>query len=478
MYILSSSEMKQAEQDAIEKRGVPSLILMENAARGAAEEIAKRKPESVIVFAGKGNNGGDGLAIGRLLMAEGISVKIIFPGDKGKATTDCKKNLDILKAYDADIEYSAENAEPEKYDITVDALIGTGLSRELSDEYKRLVDIINRGKYIFAIDCPTGVNSDTGEVCGTAVKADETITFHLPKTGLMLYPACEYAGKLNVKHIGIPYTRKYDTFVLDAPKALLPERYARSHKGSYGRALMVSGCDSMAGAALINGTAAYSSGCGLVDICSTEHVRDVIHSRLPEAITSDRSNISLEKADVITIGSGLGTGDESKKAVEYVLKNAKAPVIADADALNIISGNEELKALTSVITPHIKEMSVLTGFEIEYIKNNLIKTASEYAKKYDTVVVLKGSRSIIASPDGRVCINTTGTPAMSKGGSGDSLTGVITGLMAQGLNAFDGACLGAYINGKTAELVEKEKGAYGVMALDIAGNIGRCIMKL
>lgn len=475
MYILSTKEMKEVERVAIEDKGIPSLLLMENAAKGATEIILEQNPKRVIIFAGKGNNGGDGLAIGRMLITNNINTKIVFIGEKEKATPDCLKNLEILENYNADIDYSSDNIEISQYDLVVDALIGTGLTRELNKQYIELVQLINKGNFIVSVDCPTGVNSDTGKIYNVAVSANITVTFHLPKIGLLLYPGYSYIGKLIIKNIGAPYIDNHNTFVLNKPYNLLPKRHKDSNKGTYGKVMFISGCDTMAGAAVINATSAYMTGCGLVNICSTPHVIDVIHNKLPEAITTYRERLDLNYGNVIAIGSGLGISLESKVLVEYTLKNTKVPVIADADALNIVSEKPRLKNLTTVITPHLKEMSNLTGFTIEYIKNNLIDVAKDYAYKYNTVVVLKDSHSVIASPEGKICINITGTPAMSKGGSGDSLTGVIAGLMAQGLNAFDASCLGAYINGKAGEIAENETSPYSVIARDISKSIPQAI---
>lgn len=478
MFVLTNAEMKEVERVAIEDKGIPSLILMENAARGAVEVILSHNPKNVIVFSGKGNNGGDGLAIARMLITNGIKTKIVFIGEKEKATPDCKTNLDILEAYSANIVYDIDNIEIEKYDLVVDALIGTGLSRKLSDKYIEIVNLINKGKFIVSIDCPTGVNSDNGNDYGISVNANITVTFHLPKIGLLLYPAYSHIGNLVVKNIGAPYISNHNAFVLDNPSALLPKRYAYSNKGTYGKALFISSCDTMAGAAVINGTSAYKTGCGLVNICSTPHVISVIHNTLPEAVTTYRENINIDYGNVIAIGSGLGVSDESKNIVDYTLKNAKVPIIADADALNIIAENEDLKKYTSVITPHLKEMSRLTGLEVSHIKENIVAVAKDYALKYNTVVVLKDAHTVIVSPDGRICINITGTSAMSKGGSGDSLTGVITGLMAQGLNSFDASCLGAYINGKAGEIAEKKSSSYSVLALDVSKAIPKAINEI
>ena len=244
------------------------------------EEILKLNVSSALIFAGKGNNGGDGLAIARLLMANSIRVKVIFIGERERATPDCLKNLEILESYSADIVYNDISCPIGHYDIVIDALVGTGLKSKLNGKYIDIVNRINeKAKTVLSVDCPTGINCDTGEDYGIAVNADITVTFHLPKRGLLLYPAYSHIGKLKVKHIGIPQTSEFNCFTLDDVR--LPARRKDSNKGTYGRVLLVSGCDTMAGAAVINGRAAYRSGAGLVNICSSDHVIDVVHNTLP-----------------------------------------------------------------------------------------------------------------------------------------------------------------------------------------------------
>lgn len=482
MDIVTTAQMKAIEADAIEKKGVPSLLLMENAAYGVKKEVLKFNPKSVIVFAGKGNNGGDGLAVSRQLMAMGINVKIYFVGDFNKATQDCNKNLNYLKAYKANIHYITDNInliDVSDADLIIDALIGTGLSRQLSPLYTEIVNIINTsGKTVISVDCPTGVNSDTGDDYGIAVNSDVTVTFHLPKVGILLYPANSHIKKLVVSDIGIPYISKNNIFTLDkkSAKDLLPKRVENSNKGTYGKALFISGCDTMAGAAIINAKSAYKCGCGLVNICSTRHVISVAHCTIPEAVTTLNSDIptALDGKNAIAIGSGLGISDNSRKILEYVIENSKAPLVIDADGLNMLSENTDLLKklkVNCVITPHLKEMSRLTNLPVNEIANNMQQVALDFAKKYNIVVVLKSAHTVIASPNGKICINTTGTSAMSKGGSGDSLTGVITGLIAQGLKPFDSACLGTYLNGKSGEIAEKKLSSYSVMATDISDCI-------
>lgn len=472
MYILSTEEMKAVEKYAIEEIGVPSIVLMENAARNTAEIIISQNPEKAVIFAGKGNNGGDGLAIARHLITNNIAVKIYFIGDRSKATKDCITNLNILEKYNTDISYGY-NGEALDCDIIVDALIGTGLKRKLSEEYTQIVNKINSSNCkIVAVDCPTGINSDTGEDYGMAVNADITVTFHCPKTGLMLYPAYSHAGKIFVEDIGIPYISKSDTFILDGFN--MPKRNPDSHKGTYGKSLVVAGCETMAGAAILNCKSAYKAGAGLVNLCTTDNVISAIHQALPEAVTTKRNNIDYSYGNVCAIGSGLGN---NRELVENVIKNYKQNIVIDADGLNCISENTDILNNVKnrcVITPHLREMSRLTGYDVKYIKSNLITVAKEFAQKYNTVVVLKDSHSIITDGN-KICINITGTPAMSKGGTGDCLCGVITGLIAQGISLFESACLGCYIIGKAGERAEEKFGMYSVMAGDIIDCISDVI---
>ncbi len=468
MYLLSNEEMKNAEKCAMDK-GVPSIVLMENAAKNASQVIINLNPEYVTVFAGKGNNGGDGLAVARHLITHNIKTKIYFIGNKEKASNDCKTNLKILENYNANIIYSSDNIDLSNCDIIVDALIGTGLKRKLSEEYIKIVNIINgSGIKVVSIDCPTGINSDTGDDYDIAVNADITITFHLPKTGIMLYPAYSHTGKIIVKDIGIPYDTKSSTFILD--KIKMPKRPPYSHKGTYGKALIIAGCDTMAGAAVLNCKAAYKIGAGLVNLCTTDHVISVIHSAVPEAVTTKRENIDFNYGNVCAIGSGLGI---NKELVENTIKNYKDNLVIDADGLNSIAGNTDILLShkgNCIITPHIMEMSRLTGYDKDYIKSNMISVAKEFASKYNVTVVLKDAHTIITN-NNRVCINTTGTPAMSKGGTGDCLCGVITGLIAQGVDSFEAACMGAYIVGKAGEYAESKLGSYSVSASDIINCI-------
>lgn len=486
MRLLTTKQMRAVEAHAINDNGVPSLILMENAARGAADEIIALKPKTVAVLASSGNNGGDGLAVARLLMAAGISVSVFFTGDIQRATLDCSTNLGILKAFGAALKHISDASELDltSYDIVVDALIGTGLKQRLSDKYIAIVNKINeQARYVVSIDCPTGVNSDNGRIQGAAVKADLTVTFHLPKCGLMLYPAYAQLGRLAVKHIGIPYTENNSTaFTLDKAdaRALLPERSQSSHKGTYGKVLFVSGSELMAGAAIMNVKAAYRVGAGLVNVCTKQNVISVLHTTIPEAVTSLDIDLALaQKPTAAAIGSGIGK--EAKSLVVKMLTECTSPLVIDADAINIIAENKELLSLLKpnmILTPHLKEMSRLIDKDTSVISEDMINIAQSFASEYNVTLILKNAHSVIAAPNKDICINTTGCSAMSKGGSGDTLTGAIAGLLSQGLSCYDAACLGAYLCGKAGELCADKYTQYGVMATECADALPEAIAEL
>ncbi len=487
MQLVTTLQMKNAEEYAINDKGVPSILLMENAAIGAKEEIMKLAPKNVAIFSGKGNNGGDGLAIARALIASGVSVTVYFVGEPEKATLDCNTNYCILSAYNTKIIKVTEGLKIDLsgYDVIVDALVGTGLKKKLSPKYAELANLINAASAtVVAIDCPSGINADTGWDYGTGVYADITVTFHRAKLGLYLYPAYEHVGKIVVKSIGIPVeeSEPYTAFVLDEIKGLLPKRKANTHKGSYGKAVFVSGCDTMAGAAVFNALSAYKVGAGLVNVCTTSKAIDIIHTLVPEAITTFReeyASLINTRDTVIACGSGLGR--ECDDIVYELIKKYKGTLVLDADALNAVSENIDIlkeRSGACIITPHIKEMARLTGSDTATVADNMPKLALEMAKKYNIIVMLKSAHTVIASPTGDICINITGCSALAKGGSGDCLTGIVTGLCAQGMDPFEAACLGAYIFGKAGERAGEKYTMYGTTAREVIDEVPNVIAEI
>ena len=494
-WIVNSSEMKQLDKNTITHFGMPSLVLMERAALAVVENLPPRLSHGGrhLIVCGNGNNGADGLAVARLLRQRGCGVTVVRSKDSGRRTEENKLQGEILERYGVPI--AEDIPQDASFDCVIEALFGIGLSREPQGEAAKWLCAMNRlGGYKVAVDMPAGVSADTGAVYAAAFRADLTVTFAYLKVGQAVYPGAEYCGKTIAAQIGITkeswlgeenWPSCYSLQKSDLNK--IPVRAARSNKGTFGKALVVAGGRDMAGAALFCAKAAYRTGCGLVKIYTPEENRAVLQSALPEAVivTSDSKRQKPEKlfeavqwADVIAIGPGLGTGKRAQMAVETVLQNASVPVIADADALNILSRNPEWlqhHRQELVITPHFGEMARLGGKSISSIKNTVTETAREFAKQYRVICVLKDAATVTALPDGTMFLNRSGCSALAKGGSGDVLTGVITGLAAQGMPVKAAAPLGVYLHGLAGEYAAEKTGAYGLLAGELADAVSRVI---
>ena len=493
-YLLNSQEMKECDKNTIEYYGIPSAVLMERAALSVVEEIRRRflsRSNRILVVCGAGNNGGDGFAIGRLLWLLGYDVKIFFPMDEAKMTSDTKAQYDIVLKYQIPV---LKEMEDFSCDILVDALFGIGLSREIQGRLKDILNKINAVlAYKVAVDIPSGISTDDGTIMGTAFRADLTVTFGFAKIGQILYPGAEYCGKLLVADIGIndksfleaePFGRILDQ---ETAKALLPKRKPYSNKGSYGKVLIIAGSPKMAGAAYLSAKAAYYSGSGLVRILTAEENREILLGRLPEAIVTtydakqpDMEQVAgcIEWADAVLIGPGLGTDETAKQLVTYVAKKSELPVVFDADALNVLAKDMELLKTSDckkIVTPHLGEMSRMRNMDIEKIQKQLIPVARDFAKEYGTVCILKDARTVTGQPDGRFYINATGNHGMATGGSGDVLAGLTVGLLAQGLDAEIAAPLSCYLHGAAGDLAARNNGTYSMLAGDILEQIPTAI---
>ena len=474
MKLVSSDQMRKIEQTAIEETGISSLILMENAAIQVTKHCLKylenNNNPKVLIVCGQGNNGGDGLAVARHLHLKNIDVSIIYAGDINSAKGDAKINFDIVKKLNIPI-ITTNNLE--NYDLVIDALLGTGLTRNIEGSIKQLIEEINRhAKYIISVDIPSGVHSDTGHVMRCAIKANETVTLAFPKTGLFLFPGAEYAGKIHIEDISIPYSLiekiKHEAEILTESEALslLPIRKQRSNKGDFGKVMVFAGSDEMPGAASLACSAAYLTGAGLVRACVTRNTASVIHHwqrEIVTRITPDKNGMycknsiaavkdEINKADVIIIGPGIGRSADVSEFFFELLKIAEIPLVLDADALFAVSEDVSiLKTLKApcVITPHPGEMERLTGLAIQDILADTAETAVNFAKEHNVVTLLKDAHTIIANTDGSYNINITGSNALSKAGTGDVLTGMIAGFIAQGLDVFTAGILGAFFHGKS-----------------------------
>lgn len=486
-YLLDSKTMKSCDSATANYFGLPSIVLMERAALSVIEFIQDNKmKDNILVVCGTGNNGGDGLAIARILYERGYRPTVVLIGNVEHLTKEAAIQKNILENYKINIESTIPQLE---YTTIIDALFGIGLSREVEGIYYDIIRNMNKMDACkIAIDIPSGISADTGKVMGIAFQADYTITFGFSKIGLVLYPGCTYCGKIIIKDIGI--TR--ESFLGELPNTFtytkkdlqkFPKRKFYSNKGTYGKVLVIAGNTNMSGAACLAGKSAYFTGCGLVKIFTSSKNRSILQSNLPEAILTcfnsedeieDLLLEAIENIDAIAIGPGCGNNHTTRKLLELVLKNAKVPVIVDADGLNALSKNNEILTETKqpvILTPHLGEMSRLTGDDIGKIQTDLLNAAKQWVNKYKTTLVLKDARTIVTDSNNRIYINSSGNNGMATAGSGDVLTGIITSLIAQGQKPFEAATLAVYLHGLAGDEARKKYGVYSLMASHIIEGI-------
>ena len=488
-YLVNSREMKTCDTNTIEHFKVPSMVLMERAALSAIEVIQEKEISCnrVLVVCGTGNNGGDGMAIARLLYLSHIPVEVYLYGNKTHFSKQAKEQYEILTSYG--VPFIDEMEDANSYSLIIDALFGIGLSRKLDDELVHLMERLNQSSaHRLAVDIPSGISADNGAVLGGAFKADDTVTFAYCKTGMVLFPGEEYCGNITVKDIGIGEESWLDKrpaayAITKEDLNSLNNRAADSNKGTFGKVLLVAGSVNMAGAAVLAAKAAYRSGCGLVRIYTPEENRIILQTAVPEAILTTYSAKKadtqqliecLSWADVIILGPGIGKSDVAHSIVKTVLKNAAVPMVVDADALNIIAEQTEqlLRPHTElVLTPHLGEMSRLKQLAVSYIKENIEQVAEDFAREYNVICVLKDSRTVTAIPYGKTFINRNGNSGMATAGSGDVLSGIIGSLMAQGLSAEQAAPLGVYVHAAAADERSKTVSMHGLTAGEIINGL-------
>lgn len=491
-YIVTSQEMKEYDSYTIEQIGIPSLLLMERAAMEMATILKKKVSPGmrVIVFAGTGNNGGDALAVGRLLSQKGAKVDFYMPGEMSKCTLETRKQIKILENSGFSIHNKLENSE---YDIVIDGLFGIGLKREIEGVFLQAVEEINelkeKGAFVAAVDIPSGISADTGEIFGEAVRADVTVTFGYAKAGHYLYPGREYAGELLVRDIGLSrdallkLNPSYFTFSEKEIEELLPERNPAGNKGTFGKVLVFAGSVNMCGAALLCAKGVLRAGAGMVKIITPEENRIILQTALPEAMLCTYGKRpdtkALEEAadwaDVLVCGPGIGRSDQAAFLLKQMLSFKDKFLVLDADALNLVSERNELKEAVLaceknhiIMTPHPGEFVRLGGLTMEEYLSDRSSALKNLAEEYGCVIVGKDAVTMVASVDyGMLYMNTTGNDGMATAGSGDVLAGVIGGLWAQGMAAFSAACTGVLIHGAAGDRAAELKGHYGMTASDI-----------
>lgn len=469
---------------------------MEHAAQACVQVLEDEKFDlsHVCVVCGSGNNGGDGFAIARILQNNRYSVETFCVGNPEHYTEETQEQMYRLQECGGKITYGMP--QEDSYSVIIDAVFGVGLSRKVEGRYRQVIEQMNRMRGTkFAVDIPSGLSATTGCILGCAFKADYTVTFQLKKIGLELSQGRTMAGKVIVPDIGISTDSICEdqeivrTAGKDIYRKMLPDRPEDSNKGTYGRLLVIAGSKGMAGAAYLNAHAAYMTGAGLVRIYTSSDNREILQTLLPEAIITTYEEYNKEEllslltwADGVCIGSGLGMSRLSEKILKTVIEYVKVPCLIDADGLNLLAENNnylnQMAERRFVITPHMKEMSRLTGTPVEELKADRIQILKDFISRYRITCVLKDSRTLIASEEKGIRMNLTGNSAMAKAGSGDVLAGVISGWMVQGKEAEDAAELGTYIHGLSGDLAKFEKGVYSVMARDLIEYISKALMKL
>ena len=525
---VDSTIMKQIDKDTINEVGIESLVLMERAALKVAENIKLRENinSRIVAICGVGNNGGDGVCVARILHNEGYNVSIYMIGNLKNCSIETSRQIDIARKCGVVFINEIDLCE---YDIIIDAIFGIGLSRSVEGEYYKLINDINDAKLnveskIYSIDIPSGINTDNGRVENIAINADFTITFGVNKKGLILYPGRGYAGEVIVEDIGFPMhiinknSNKeghsvFNAFTKDNYKKYIPLRKPNSNKGTYGKVLVIAGSKDMAGACYFSVKAAYRMGTGLVQAFTCEDNRDIIMELVPEAIMTTYSILDtkesiikkLDKAlawcDVVIIGPGLGISDLSLRIVEYVVSSCDKTKVIDADALNIISNINTNNIRNAIFTPHMKEMSRLLDcdvIDIQQKQNNPELIYKELINKYinmkdisltnnmienkvmtdkciaddgsldfkNNVLVLKDATTLITNGHSTY-VNTSGNNGLATAGSGDVLTGIIAGLLSQGLDNITSAALGVYLHGLAAENYTERFNTYSLNASDL-----------
>jgi len=504
MKIAGRKIVRDIDDKTIIQYGIPGLVLMENAGRAVSNVILENHPKvnNISIFCGGGNNGGDGFVIARHLISAGKEVTTYLLKNPSDYKGDAKTNLASLKKISRNIKKIRSNfSNYNKSDLIVDAIFGTGLLREVKGSVGKIIEKINslRAPKI-SVDIPSGLDSDSGKPHGIAIKATATVTFIVPKTGLLIYPGVEYTGKLFIADITTPKklekNLKTELITFGTCKKMLKGRSGDTHKGTYGHTLIIAGSTGKTGAASLCAHSAVRSGSGLVTIGAPKSVIKSIEEKIVEPMSeglddSGRGYLNYESINdavrimktktSLAIGPGISTKKSTEQFLLGLLKKIKVPIVLDADAINIIANNKDiLKKLKIpvILTPHPGEMSRLVGTITKEIQEDRISYALEFATKYKCFIVLKGARSIIATPEGQIYINPTGNPGMSTGGMGDVLAGVIAGLISQKYSPKEACILGTFSHGLSGDIVTKEIGRSGITATDVANSIPSALKEI
>jgi NAD(P)H-hydrate epimerase len=504
MKVATAELMRKLDQKAISEFGLPGMVLMENAARGVVGALWRAFPDlatsRVAILAGRGNNGGDGLAVARYLLNRGLSCRVFLLAPPEEIKGDAGANLEILKKMGVVVreilnlrEWEEQKPLLDEADILLDGIFGTGLRGPVEGFFREIIQSVNAlNKPVVAIDIPSGVDADSGQVLGACIRARMTVTFGLVKRGLLVHPGAGAAGKVVLVDISLPRAALEGEEIRDhllegaefAP--LLPPRNPEAHKGQFGHLLILAGSPGKTGAAALASQAALRVGTGLITLGVPESLNPILEEKVTEVMTEplpetrERTlGLSAQqkifelcaRKTALALGPGLSLGSETARLVLQIVRKTSLPAVVDADGLSAIAGKAEplrKKQKNLVLTPHPGEMARLAGLSVEEVQKDRIEVARDFAGRNEVVLVLKGSRTVIAGPGGEVFINPTGNPGMASGGTGDVLTGMIGGFLAQGFPPLEAAKLGVYLHGLTGDYAAFLKGERGIAAMDLA----------
>jgi ADP-dependent NAD(P)H-hydrate dehydratase / NAD(P)H-hydrate epimerase len=513
MRVLNSAQMREADRRTIDDIGIPSLVLMENAGRQAVAAMeaiyGDLLDRQVGVLCGRGNNGGDGFVIARTLVQRGVDVAVFLIGSVADVRGDARVNLEILGRLGLTVVEVADSqawelhvSEVSDCTLIVDAIFGTGLNAPVSGFIESVITDVNAsGIPVVSIDLPSGLSADSPDPLGPSIEAGLTVTIAAPKLPLVLPPGELRSGDIVIADIGIPVEilesvdgPRVDLLTRGAMRELITPRTSDSHKGDYGRVLVVAGSRGKTGAAHLAAIGALRSGAGLVTIATPAACQPVLAAMAPEYMTealresddgldADEIDRVFEMArDVIAIGPGLGQAPATRDFIRQLVDRATTPLVVDADALNAFAGAADRlsgrEGRDIIITPHPGEMARLVGLSTHDVQARRLEIARNFAVTNHLYVVLKGHRTLIATPDGKVFINPTGNPGMATGGTGDVLTGMIAAWLAQLLDPEAACKLAVYLHGLAGDLAEADEGEVAMTSADVAGHLGDAMHEL
>ncbi len=503
MKVSKVSEMRALDGTAIEEYGIPEELLMENAGLAVYFVLSQEfgvKDKRFLIFCATGNNGGDGLVVARKIHSDGGDVKVLILGDPGKFKGAAKTNYRIVSRLPIVVEQlesiEAAQADVARCDAIVDAIFGTGLTRDVGGLYRDVVELINgSGKTVFSVDIPSGVHGDTGKVMGVAVKADYTVTFGLPKVGNMLFPGYELGGTLYVSHISFPpamYGADSLKIALNHPPKR-PPRDRDGHKGVFGKALFIAGASSYLGAPYFAALSFLKAGGGYSRLAAPKSITPFIGTKGSEIVfvpqeETPSGTIALrnkgallelsEQMDMVVLGPGVSLDGETQQLIRDLVREIDKPVLIDGDGITAVCEDLQVirdRTAETILTPHLGEMARITHMDIPQIDAHKIETLQRTTRELNAVIVLKGAHSLIGYPDDRVLINMSGNPGMATAGSGDVLTGTIAAMLGLGLSVRDAVRKGVFMHGFSGDLAAEDKGEDGITAQDVLDYLPRAV---